>query len=225
MHRPMSASIRAKSGTRRSVWSKDVEQTLKDIPGADGAVCRNTSRLSSVSNGSRTRPSSSHGAVYGQIPKRPTITKRLRPQTAHPSRTSGLPETRSVQAGEPGLAPPPTPEATAAGPAGEEKAGDAVGQPVSEQTDEGMLDELEDIRTDDDALSVSELDRNAASGASPFRIKSWTGVFPERERSRPSTAPVNKVHSSGSRFFTSTEAFEEYLMTSESKFRNQHIRR
>jgi hypothetical protein len=196
------------------------EQTHKDF---SGAVCQNTSRLSSVSNGSRTRPSSSHGAVYGQIPMRPTISKRLRPQTAHPSRMPGLPETRSVQAGEPALAPPPTPAATAAGPAGEEKADGAVGQPESEQTDEGMLNGLEDIRTDDDALSVSELDQNAASGASVCPIKSWTGVFPER--SRPSTAPVNKVHSSGSRFFTSTEAFEEYMMTSESKFRNQRIRR
>jgi hypothetical protein len=54
-------------------------------------------------------------------------------------------------------------------------------------------------------------------------IKSWTGVF--SISSRPISAPIEGVHHSGRRFFTATEAFENWIMSREQKFHNQSIKR
>jgi hypothetical protein len=186
---------------------------------SDGCVYKENAR--------KIRPSSSYAAVgvYGHISKRSIISRRLRPQTAHHS--SGSSEARSAQTGETG-------ESGVLADAAISTGKDAFG---SAGQDEGTLQapvDTGEFRNDDDAMSVSELENVEGSTRRPApggnlssesfqTMKAWTAEYSEQRR--PSTAPVNQVHSSGSRFFTSTEAFEEFLMTRENKFRNQRLRR
>jgi len=97
----------------------------------------------------------------------------------------------------------------------------AHGAPESgpDQGNENRGAELEETKADD-ILQLRELE----SSNSP-KVKSWTGVFPPDDSKRPSSAPVEGVHLSGTRFFTSSEAFEDWIMSREHKFHLQQIRR
>ena len=190
-------------------------------------------------------------AVYGQKPKHPVGTfssSTGRPQSAHPAlrstSNSRQAERAAGEQGGPGLdcvtedadhtadsprdniAGGPTEQVQEQGVAesgGERKDADGERreQTIRSAAGAGSSEgdgEKPDETTADDIMQLGELD----SSNSP-KVKSWTGVFPDG--SRPASAPVTAVHQSGTRFFTSSEAFEDWIMSREKKFLLQRIKR
>jgi hypothetical protein len=255
LHRPMSASIRPKSGKAPKSWMKDVVHETKGTEGsqiqflAEGSV-RESRRQQALSRAefadsyaagsTRPRTAGLLRAANGQKPQhslRSSSRSTGRPQSAHPALRSANNSMRTERAagakGGAGLEcvaedTDRTVDAhrdVAVGPTEHVKENTrenaAHGAPGSgpDQGDENRGAELEETKADD-ALQLRELD----SSNSP-KVKSWTGVFPPDDSKRPSSAPVEGVHLSGTRFFTSSEAFEDWIMSREHKFHLQQIRR
>jgi len=251
LHRPMSASIRPKSGKAPSSWMKDVVHETNGTEGsqipllAEGSVRESRRRKAlgrhefadSYDAGStRPRTAGLIRAAYGQKPQH-SLRSTGRQQSAHPALRSANNSMRTERAagakGGAGLEcvaedtdhTVDAPRDVAVGPTEHvlenTRENAAHGPPGSgpEQGDENRGAELEETKADD-ALQLRELD----SSNSP-KVKSWTGVFPPDDSKRPSSAPVEGVHLSGTRFFTSSEAFEDWIMSREHKFHLQQIRR
>ena len=107
----------------------------------------------------------------------------------------------------------------------------AAGDTAAAETVEGDREQLEQ----ETAQGEADADANDFESFSPSdshelmesrpagAIKSWTGVFPAS--GRPVSSPMKGVHQSGTRFFTSTQAFEDWIMTRESKWKRQQVKR
>ena len=106
----------------------------------------------------------------------------------------------------------------------------AASDTAAAETVEGDCDQLEQEKAkgEDDAdandfESFSPSDSHELMDSRAGAIKSWTGVFPAS--GRPVSSPMKGVHHSGTRFFTSTQAFEDWIMTRESKWKRQQVKR